>query len=522
MLAVDELKELIEENGSSSLFGILQAQRMDPSFAQDELTECLEKFVDEKTAKGLLAHIAIEGLNQTRNKPEAGVWTRHTVDLSLVRQYRKIQVERKKGASLSTGGSAAADGFLANCAADLPHLALNASGEIGEAATRTLGLFPGTIATLKQLFASGKHIPIAERALAELGTDEAASILLERLAEKPCLHTLYCLTQIQTLKVLKNLENISSSCDSEQCTVLAVNLGQWARQECHPLLQSLLRSEQEDTVVSSLWSISPHAQEVFTQELPQLLERDNPAIEVALIDTIGRVGTIENIPLLASFLSKTNVISKIVALESLVSLGPRRETLVENIYPLIKNSDVRIRLRALLALAPHVDSIDLQPLKVLAQNSETDVRLYVARYLGYIQSPTALKLLEHLFRLNDTKVQLQILQSLRNYPKEQCERIYQMARLSDKTAVQRALLHANPTDERDEYDEVLGKWLSGACTEAVAELEGLLSQGEPKLKAFQTMREMKKAAMECANTEGAHQMLWAELERSAQNSSNNK
>ena len=521
MLALDELRELIEERGPCSLLGLLKAQRVHSAFALDELMECLESLVDEKSPRGIFALEAIEQLSRLNVRSLPGTWTRHTIDLSLVRQHRKIQESSENGTPLSRLGMAAAKELFAPCAAALTHLVHRADGTTRKAATRSLGCFCGTVPILKELLLCEATRESAERALADIGTEEASEILLNRFAKEPSLHSLFCLSKIPNPKVLNKLEKVCLVGGKDVCTVIAANIGEWPFELAKTLLQELLRSEWPETVVAAIWSIQETTKDVLFAELPTLLNSDDCALTLALLDSIGRVGRKDHVPLLLTFLKSEDPRIRIVALDALVSLVPAKETFMEHVLPLTKDADVRLRLRALLALSPFVDSIDLQPLKVLVQKGEEDLRLYIARYLGYVQSPTALKLLEHFFRLNFVKVQVQILQSLWNYPREGRERILQLAHQSKDSSVQRALASVSSEEEGDEIDEVLHKWRLGACEEAIALIEELLSTENPSSKSFEVLNEMMRTARDCSNSPEGNPILWAELERRAKLASEN-
>ena len=78
MLALDELRELIEGKGPSSVLGLLRAQRVRSPFALDELKECLEAKANETSAHGLFALSALKHLTRPNLRDVADTWTRYT------------------------------------------------------------------------------------------------------------------------------------------------------------------------------------------------------------------------------------------------------------------------------------------------------------------------------------------------------------------------------------------------------------------------------------------------------------
>jgi hypothetical protein len=514
MLALDELRELIEGKGPSSVLGLLRAQRVRSPFALDELKECLEGKASETSAQGLFALAALKHLTRPNIKAVADTWTRYTIDLSLIRQQRKIQASCAKGAGLSRQGKAAAEGLLAPCVAALTHLVFTTADlTVRKAATSALGLFTGTTPVLEELLLNEELAASAERALAKSATDEAATILWKRYESSRSLHCLHSLSQIPSVYVTDHLKKVCKSGEPAPSLAIAANLGKFPGELAKPLLNILLASSLDDIVNVALWSIQEDTKEILFELLPKLWNVDDIERSLFLLDTLGRVGREEHIEIVVTHLDSSDIHCRRFALDALVNLGPGRDVLVEHLLPLTTVSDVRLRLRALLALAPIADSIDIQPLKVLVQNSEQNLKIYVARYLGYVQSPTALKLLEHLFRLNDASVKVQVLHSLANYPKEERARCLQLARDSNVPAVQRALRTLGFTGEGDELDEALAKWRMGACSEAALILEKYLSREKPSAKAFHILEAMVELVGDCANSEGEDCLLWAELER---------
>ena len=516
MLALDELRELIEGKGPSSLLGLLKAQRVRSPFALDELEVCLEGKADETSAQGLLTLSALEHLTRPHIKAVADTWTRYTIDLSLNRQHRKLQASREKGAALSCQGKAAAEELLAPSVAAVTQLVFTVvDSTVRKVAVKTLGLFAGTTPVLKELLTSEEMANSAERALAKSATDDAATILWKRYCSSRSLHCLYFFSQIPSAFVADHLKEVCDIGEPALSLIIAANLSKFPGELAKPLQLTLMASSLGDTVNAALWSIQEDTKEILFELLPRLSKVDDIERSLFILDSIGRVGKEEHIETIVTYLASSDIHIRRFALDALVNLRPSKDVLVEHLLPLTTVPDVRLRLRALLALAPIADTIDIQPLKVLVQNSEQNIKLYVARYLGYVQSPTALKLLEHLFRLNGTSVQVQVLHSLANYPKEERERCLKIARASEVPAVQRALRTLGYTGEGDEMDEALAKWRMGACSEAASILEKCLSTEKPSLKAFHTLEAMVVAVSECANAEGEDCLLWAELERRA-------